>query len=266
MIDEVLVRIFTSEWRVILIISLLLLALAQAGFHVAKRRHREPTEGHKSQITGIQTSVLGLLALLLGFTFAMALGRYDSRRNLVLQEANAIGTTYLRASFLPETHKKAVEDLLRRYVDVRIPLYDRGTSPARLQSLEEQSANLQHELWAHVVAAAGESPSPVTATIINALNETIDLDASRLHALRSHVPGAAWLLVLFVASVGCYLTGYAAGISKTQSAFSTVLLPLLVAIVVTLISDLDAPRQGLIGISKQPLLDLQKSFEGQPAT
>jgi hypothetical protein len=92
MIDEVLFRIFTREWRVILIISLLLLALAQAGFSVAKRRYRETTERHKTQITGIQTTVLGLLALLLGFTFAMALGRYDSRGNLVLQEANGIGT------------------------------------------------------------------------------------------------------------------------------------------------------------------------------
>jgi hypothetical protein len=263
MIDEVLVRIFTSEWRVILIISLLLLALAQAGFQVAKRRHRETTEGHKSQVTGIQTAVLGLLALLLGFTFAMALGRYDSRRNLVLQEANAIGTTYLRASFLPETHKKAVEDLLRRYVDARIPLYDRDTNQAQLRSLEEQCGNLQRELWEHSVAAAQESPSPVTATFITALNETIDLDASRLHALRSHVPGAAWLLVLFVAGVGCYMTGYAAGVSKARSAFSTVLLPLLVAVVVTLISDLDAPRQGLIAISKKPLLDLKQSLKGQ---
>lgn len=263
MIDEILDRIFTSEWRVILIISLLLLALAEVGFQVAKRRQREATDGHKSQVTGIQTAVLGLLALLLGFTFAMALGRYDSRRNLVLQEANAIGTTYLRASFLPETHKNAVEDFLRRYIDVRIPLYDRGASPTQLRTLEQESSNLQHELWKHLVAAGKESPSPVTATFIGALNEVIDLDAARVHALRSHVPGAAWLLVLVVSGVGCYMTGYAAGISKVRSAFSTILLPLLLAVVITLISDLDAPRQGLIGVSKQPLLDLKQSLEGQ---
>ena len=226
MIDEVLHRIFVNEWLVLLIVSVLLLALAQAGFRVAQLRHRETTEGHKGQITGIQTAVLGLLALLLGFTFAMALGRYDSRRNLVLQEANAIGTTYLRASFLPDTHKNAVEDLLRRYVQVRIPLYDRDTSPAKLRSLEEQSSNLQQEIWKHLVAAAKESPSPVTATFVGALNEMIDLDASRLHALRSHVPGAAWLLVLVVSGVGCYITGYAAGVSKARSAFSIFLLPL----------------------------------------
>ncbi len=263
MIDELLRRIFVNEWLVLFIVSLLLLALSEAGFRVAQLRHRETTEGHKSQVTGIQTAVLGLLALLLGFTFAMALGRYDSRRQLVLQEANAIGTTYLRASFLPDAHKSAVEELLQRYIDVRLPLYDRDTSPETLRSLEEQSSKLQHELWQHLVAAGKESPSPVIATLIGALNETIDLDASRLHALRSHVPGAAWLLVLFVAGVGCYVSGYAAGISKVRSGFSTVLLPLLVAVVVTLISDLDAPRQGLIGISKQPLLDLKHSLEGQ---
>ncbi|MGE5209327.1 MAG: hypothetical protein ACM3KL_08360 [Alphaproteobacteria bacterium] len=263
MIDEVLVRVFTSEWRVILIISLLLLVLSEVGFRMAQLRHGEITDGRKSQITGIQSAVLGLLALLLGFTFAMALGRYDSRRNLVLEEANAIGTTYLRASFLPEARKNAVQDLLRRYIDVRIPLYDRETSPAKLKALEEQSGKLQRELWEHLVVAARESPSPVTATFITSLNETIDLDASRLHALRSHVPGPAWLLVLFVSGVGCYVTGYAAGTAKARSGFATVLLPLLVAIVVTLISDLDAPRQGLIGITKQPLLDLKQSLEGK---
>ncbi len=261
MIDEVLHRIFVNEWLVLFIVSVLLLVLAEAGFRVAQLRHRETTEGHKGQVTGIQTAVLGLLALLLGFTFAMALGRYDSRRNLVLQEANAIGTTYLRTSFLPDTHKNAVEELLRRYVDARIPLYDRDTSPDELRTLEEESSNLQHEIWEHLIAAAKESPSPVTATFVGALNEMIDLGASRLHAFRSHVPGAAWLLVLFVAGVGCYVSGYAAGVSKARSAFSIILLPLLVAVVVTLISDLDAPRQGLIGISKQPLLDLQKSFQ-----
>lgn len=132
MIDKILVRLFASEWRIILIVSLLLLALAETGFQVAQRRHRETTDAHRSQVTGIQTAVLGLLALLLGFTFAMALGRYGLRRNLVLQEANAIGTTYLRASFLPETHTNAVEGWLRRNVELRLPLYEGDTSQAIL--------------------------------------------------------------------------------------------------------------------------------------
>ncbi len=113
---------------------------------------------------------------------------------------------FLRASFLPDTHKTAAEGLLRRYIELRIPLYDRDTRPERLRSLEEQSSNLQHELWEHLVASGEESP-PVTATFIGALHEMIFLDAARLHALRSHVPGAAWLLVLFVAGVGCYVSG-----------------------------------------------------------
>jgi uncharacterized membrane protein len=260
MIDDILQRIFVSEWRVIAIVALLLLVLARAGFVIA-RRHRETSDAHKGQVTGMQTAILGLLALLLGFTFAMALGRYESRRDLVLQEANAIGTAYLRASLLPGTHQKAVEDLLRRYVALRIPLYEPETDPARLSTLEAQSSTVQRELWAQLVGAARESPTPITATFVTALNEMIDLDASRVHALRSHVPGAAWLIVIIVAAVGIYVSGYAAGISQVPSAFSTLLLPLLLAVVITLISDLDAPRQGLIGITKQPLLDLQQSLQ-----
>ena len=167
---------------------------------------------------------------------------------------------YLRASFLPPPHQTAVETLLRSYVDLRLPLYDSDTSSQALESYETRSAQVQRQLWAHAVASGREAPSPLIVAFVTALNEVIDLDASRLHALRSHVPGAAWLLLLLVSGVGCYISGYAAGLSGARTAFSTILLPLLIAIVITLISDLDAPRRGIIGISKQPLLDLRQSL------
>lgn len=260
-IDQLLTRIFPNEAVVLLIFSLILLALGEIGFRLARRQHDAKTDGRRTQISGIQGAFLGLLALLLGFTFSMALGRFDSRRNLVLSEANAIGTTYLRASFLPPPHQAAVEILLRSYVDLRLPLYDSATSSQALESYETRSAQVQRQLWAHAVAAGREAPSPLIVAFVTALNEVIDLDASRLHALRSHVPGAAWLLLLLVSGVGCYISGYVAGLSGARTAFSTILLPLLIAIVITLISDLDAPRRGIIGISKQPLLDLRQSLQ-----
>ena len=250
---------------VILIVGLLLLALAETGFRTGLRLFEAHDERRKAQISTIQGAILGLLALLLGFTFSMAVTRYENRRDLVLQEANSIGTTYLRASLLPDSQKTALEAKLRRYVDVRLAFYGAGNDDAKIAAAENESAAMQRELWAHAIAAAKEAPTPVTATFIVTLNETIDLDAARLHALRSRVPSVVWLLVLVVAGAGCYASGYSAGASGARTGFSNGMLPVLIAVVITLISDFDRPRQGLIGISQQPLLDLKASISAPVA-
>jgi len=260
MIDHVLSEIFTNLWLVLVIVSLLLLAAAELGFRCGLRLHETKDEARKGLIGGIQGAILGLLALLLGFSFAMSAGRYEKRRDMVLQEANAIGTTYLRASLLPESHQSVVEDLLRRYVDVRFAFYDAGEDKGRIAAAQEAAAKIQRELWNHAVAAGKQAPSPMIPLFINALNETIDLDAVRLNALRTHVPGAVWLLVLGVAMCGCYASGYGAGSSGARSGFTDIALPLMIAVVITLIADLDRPRGGMIRISQQPMIDLKSNL------
>jgi hypothetical protein len=227
MIDKILVRLFASEWRIILIVSLLLLALAETGFQVAQRRHRETTDAHRSQVTGIQTAVLGLLALLLGFTFAMALGRYGLRPEFGLAGGER-HRHHLSARLVSarNAHKRSGR-LAAAQCPITTSIVRGRHQSGNLRSLEDQCSALQRELWTHAVAAGREAPSPLTVAFVNSLNDLIDVDAARLHALRSHVPGAAWLLVLTVSAVGCYRTRYAAGISKVRTAFSTILLPLL---------------------------------------
>ena len=261
--DEILASIFRNQWLVLVIVGLLLLALAEVGFRAGLRLFVRKDEPRKGQIGGIQGAVLGLLALLLGFTFSMAVTRYEIRRDLVLREANAIGTTYLRASLLPEAQAKAIEDLLRRYIDARLSFFSAGNDSTKLAVAEDETTKLQRELWAQTVAAGKEAPTPITATFINTLNETIDLDATRLHALRSRVPGAVWLLLLIVAGAGCYASGYGAGASGERTGFSAAMLPLLIAVVITIIADFDRPNHGLINVSQQPLLDLKQSLQSR---
>jgi hypothetical protein len=263
--DAILSSIFHNQWMVIGVVGLLMLVLTEIGFRAGLKLCIEKDEARKGQIGGIQGAILGMLALLLGFTFSMAVARYENRRDLVLQEANSIGTTFLRASLLPDAHKIAVEEMLRRYVDVRLDFYNAGIEVSKIIEAENEAAALQREMWAHATAAAKEAPTPITATFINTLNDTIDLDASSLTALRAKVPSAVWLLVLVVAGVGCCSCGYGAGASGSRSSFSNAMLPLLVAVVITLISDLDRPRQGLVGISQQPLLDLKASLSNTPS-
>ncbi|EEF57556.1 DUF4239 domain-containing protein [Pedosphaera parvula] len=261
MLDTILSRIFASQWHVIAIVSIVLLAAAELGFNFGLRLHLSNDQARKDQIGGIQGAMLGLLGLLLGFTFAMSVGRYESRRALVLQEANSIGTTYLRAAVLPDAHKTGVEDLLRRYVDVRLDFFRAGEDQGKLAAAERATAQIQRELWAHAVSAGKEAPTPITAIFFNALNDTIDLDATRMNARRTRVPGAVWLLVLAVAACGCCASGYGAGASGERGAFANVVLPLLIAVVITLIADLDRPRGGMIVISQQPMLDLKQSLQ-----
>ena len=129
MIDDILARIFSREWVILVTITPLLLVITELGFRLGLRLHKAEDAARKAQISGIQAGVLGFLGLLLGFTFAMAVDRYEARRTLVVKEANAIGTTHLRASLLPEAHHAPVKDLIRRYVYLRLtyqPLaYDR---------------------------------------------------------------------------------------------------------------------------------------------
>ena len=262
-LDDLLSIIFANQWLIVIVVSALFLVCSEAGYFIGLRIHRNRDEPRKAIIGGVQGAVLGFLGLLLGFTFSMAVNRYDIRRDLVLQEANSIGTTYLRASFLPEDQKVRVQGLLSSYVDTRHNLDEAGTDKSERSAVEKNSNDLQTKLWTEAVSAANTSPTAVTVSFITSLNEMIDLDATRVHASRSKVPGAVWLLVLVVASAGCYASGYNTGANGTRSTFANFMLPILVTVVIAIIADLDRPHRGFIGITQQPLVDLKESIKSQ---
>ena len=207
--------------------------------------------------------MLGLLALLLGFTFSMAVSRYDTRRSLVLKEANAIGTAWLRAGLLPEAQRARVKELLRRYLDVRLKYEALSRDPGQFAEGRRLSTQLQNELWQHAEVAAA-LPNPVTATFVTALNEVIDTDAERIAAARNQIPTGVWGLLIIVAGFGCFTTSYGSGAHGARSMFTNLFLPGLIAIVITLIFDLTHARQGIIGISQHPLIELQGSIQPNP--
>src|SRR5262249_52033807 len=145
----------------------------------------------ESPVGAMVGSILGLLAFLLAFTFGLAASRFDTRRQTVLEEANAIGTTYLRARLLPEPQRSTLENLLREYVDVRI----RGVLENKLAEAAKRSEELQESLWSEAVKAANSKDSnPImTSLFIQSLNETIDVHAKRvLVSVRSRIPISIW--------------------------------------------------------------------------
>jgi len=209
----------------------------------------------------VPAAVLTLLGLLLGFTFAMAVSRHDARRQLVVQEANAISTTALRARLLPEPQAANAGRLLREYVALRIEAHRETQFSQRFTALRKSSADLHERLWNEAVAAAAKQPTPITASFIASLNETIDLEATRIAAKRNHVPGAVWLLLLSVAGCGMWLTGWEAGMARGHPFLARFVLPLLIALAIALIADIDSPRGALITLDERPLLELHDSLK-----
>jgi hypothetical protein len=259
MLDQFLSRIFSS-WMVFAILAAVLLAFSEFGWRVGLAHSRAKPEKNKDG-GSVPAAVLTLLGLLLGFTFAMAVSRHDTRRELVVQEANSIGTTACRARLLPEPEAANVGRLLREYVALRIEAHRETQFSQRFAALRKTSADLHERLWDEAVAAAAKQPTPITASFIASLNETIDFEATRIAAKRNQVPGAVWLLLLCVAGCGVWLTGWQAGMDRGHPVLARFLFPLLIAVVIALIADIDTPRGGLITLDDRPLLELSDTLK-----
>jgi hypothetical protein len=216
----------------------------------------------KSQSGTIEGAVIGVLALLLAFTLSMSITRYDTRRQLVLDEANAIGTTYLRAKMLPTPYPAPAADLLRQYVANRLEFYNAGIDDARLQAANDQAAQLQSRLWSIATAASAQDNRSIsTGLFVQALNDTIDLQATRLAATRNIVPETVVLLLLAVAIAAAAIVGYNSGLSNRRHLFTGVMMIVLITLIVWILIDLDRPARGLILVSQQSMIDLQQALQ-----
>jgi hypothetical protein len=223
-----------------------------------KRREPDADEGATGLIVG---AILGLMAFLLAIAMGMAADRFDNRRGLVLEEANAIGTAYLRAGYLSEPASSDSQDLLREYVPLRIATSSADGFAAAI----DESERIQAELWTIAEDVARTEGSDVTALYVESVNDVINLHEQRLVAgLYARVPPTVlWLLIIgVILSIG--LVGYNAGMARKRSPLIAVALALSLGAVIWLVVDLDRPQDGLINVSQQPLIDLQERLESNP--
>ncbi len=247
---------------VFVLFAVVSLAVYEVGFRVG-RWWQVRTPGEQEGPTGVLVgSILALLAFLLAITMGMASDRFDTRRGLVLAEANAIGTTYLRAGYLPEPASSEIRNHLREYVPLRIAPSDRATLAANIQ----RSSEVLDELWAvaEEVARSPES-NDVTALFIESLNETIDLNTARITAgIYARVPETILWLLIGGSVLTLAMVGYSAGTTGQRSVLSAVVLVLALGAVITLVVDLDRPRDGFIQVSQLPMINLQQKL-GPPS-
>lgn len=237
---------------------LVILAIYEVGFRFG-RFVQAGTAHEVKELTGsVQASVLGILALLLGFTFSMSLQRYDDRSHALIDEANAIGTVSLRAELLPEAHRAGAIRLLRSLIDLRVET-GKLELPDREQrhELNRRMSDIQNALWSTAVAAANEDPRPTTTgAFVAALTAMIDSQGKRQALLRLHVPEVILLLLFLVfVSSGGFL-GYSSGLRGQRIIAPMTVVSFLIALVVFIIIDLDRPKRGLIKVDQSPLVEL----------
>jgi hypothetical protein len=243
------------------LVTMLLAAFVGHGVHRWVRRRAKAGEEDHNQESYLVGSMLGFLALLMAFSFSMALDRYEERRNLVIQEANAIGTAYLRTQLLDEPHRGRLSGLLVAYTDNRIAL---GTgNHAGLDRQLAMNDRLLTDIWAAVTAARESANAHgITTAVLMTFNEVIDLDTERKVARQVRVPAPVLMLLYSFLIMTAAVVGYV--LDERRARLGAFVLFVLLSMYVSIIADLNRPASGNIRESQEPMLMLQQSLKSQP--
>lgn len=252
-------------WVICIAIALMILLSCEVGFRLGLRMDRSRLDKDAPTSVGPMVGgLLGMLGFVLAITFSMASGQYDLRKQNVLNEANAIGTAYLRTDLLPEPHASAFKDMLRKYVDIRVAATAAGAS-GKLNEAIAESVELQGEMWTLVSAAASAQPTTNTALLVQATNDVIDMHEKRITgALHNRIPLSVWLALLSITSLTMITMGLQVGLTGKRRLAAVLPLALAFSVLVTLVADLNRPQSGLIIVGQSAMIDLQQGMATAP--
>jgi len=250
-----------STWLIALILLVSLFLANELGYRCARRFERNMKSAELSQNSAIQASILGLLALLLGFSFTMALQRFDHRGEALVHEANAIGTAQLRIELLPPSAQPETYELFSIYLQTRVDAGANNLTQTEIRdALYAQAEDIQQQLWLDASALNHANPSPTTTGLyLQALNEMFDAFALRNAALDRHVPEAVFFLLFLVLVLANGVVGYGYGSSARRPLAISYLMATLIVLVIFMVIDLDRPRRGIIQVNQAPLTELVRS-------
>jgi hypothetical protein len=252
-------------WLIFVGTVVLVLLSIYGGIFLARFRREHSKEDQETSVNTIVGAATALLAFLLAFTFGLAASRFDARRALLLDEVNAIETTFLRTRLIPEPHGSEVRALLGEYVDVRVELARR---PENFAAALQQSERLQGLMWPHAAALAeADLRNPeIAALFVESLNEMFDMQTKRITVgVIYQMPAVIWIALIALTILAMLEVGYLLGMSDHTNWLLVLLLALALSTVITLIADLDRSPTGggLIKVELQPMTDLQRWIQGQ---
>jgi hypothetical protein len=240
----------------------LLFAGLEAGFRLGRRASLDQDAAASSQIGAIQGAILGMLGLLLAFSFSAAGARFLERQDLIVQEANAIGTAWLRADLLDEPQRSELRDALKRYTQHRIGVTAGGLRAGVSAAVLAEVDRLQDEIWKSAVAGVTARPGS-TLAVLAPVNDVIDLHSIRIAAGGKHIPWLVLGLLIACSSLALAVIGYGCGVGGRRRAPLTFSLAVLIGTALWITIDLDHPRAGMIQLSDAPLAALR--FGAPPA-
>jgi hypothetical protein len=240
-----------------------MLVLLELGRRLGRRRHRRDEEGSRAGLGAVEGAVFALMGLLIAFTFSGAAARFDSRREMIIEEANAIGTAWMRLDLLPPAAQPDLRASFRKYLDHRLAAYASVPDMAAVQRELDLAAAEQALIWQQAVAGCLEAPGPLTAQLIPALNQMFDVASARLAVTRVHPPTIVFIMLALLALMSSLLAGYAMAGSRSRSWIHIVGFALIMAATVYVILDLEFPRLGIIRIDSfdQLLVDVRRGME-----
>lgn len=239
-----------------------MLAAQEIGRRLGIRRMRQAGKGFDAGTGVVDGAVFALLGLLVAFTFSGAASRFDDRRKLVVDEANAIGTAYLRLDLLPSAAQADLRESFRRYLDARLAGYRALPDVAAAKAEHARAAGMQQEIWTKSLAAAAGS-QPATMLLVPALNEMFDITTTRTMAALTHPPAIIFVLLCGLGLLSAFLAGYATAATRARNWVHMAVFALTLAGAMYVILDLEHPRLGLIRIeaADQVLIDLRQSMK-----
>lgn len=239
-----------TPWIVFLVAMVAMIAAAVAGLAMGRTHHGD-SKGLRDVFGVVQAATLTLLALIIGFSFSMALSRYDQRKNYEEAEANAIGTELARVDLLDVDDRPALKTLLDQYLQQRIAFYSTRDAEG-LARIRADQGKLEAAMWSSVVASANKQPNPLSALAVAGMNDVLNSEGYTQAALWNRIPVAAWLLMLLIGMFCNVLLGYGAKNIREMPSL-LLILPFFVALSFMFIADIDSPRGGLIRVAPQNL-------------
>lgn len=249
------------NWTIVIGLLGLAFASNELGFRVG-RLHRGESEPSQKVSSAIKGAIYGLVALLLGFSFSITLSRHELRKQVVLDEANALGTCYLRAGILGPDAAAGIQQVLREFLVVRLACVAPGFPRSKTREAALEMDRLMNRLWQVVESEARQQPQRALASqIVPAANEVIDLDTTRAWAADNHLPGSVFFLLAACLMISCLLIGHSSGQADHRHVGLWLALNSLLLMVLFVVLDFDRPLRGLIRVDHAPLLELQASFE-----
>lgn len=243
-----------------------LLTAQEIGYRLGRfvRRRHEPLEAEKSSLNFATAGMVGLLAFLLGISLSMASGRYEARRDSLLNEANSIGTTWLRAGLVGGPEGQVIQRTLRDYTKLRIDTINGGEAPDEVDRMYARAGALQNDMWRAAQQAAERAPTPITALLVASLNETIDLSLTNRRNFSTNVPTYVIRLLILVSMLTMGAIGYGFGIVGGRQIVMSILFLFIWTIAIALIVDIDRPRSGGIRVGTTPLVWTLQGFGPEP--